>query len=149
MIAPWKPRGPQDRTKEDLGILIFPYESQRDAVVMAAIMCGPVSGRVSPNEVQQVRTITLRGGYGIVGRPVNGYVFKEMFVDRARAFHTEAGWSYAWRLVYVRGRSYGHSTEAGRSPDMRGVNLKDVMKRSIDDLIDGTYKEKGVTYEHC
>jgi hypothetical protein len=43
--------------------------------------------------------------------------------------------------------SHGYERgEAGRSPDMRGTNLRETIRRSIDDLIDGTYKEKGVTY---
>jgi hypothetical protein len=143
MLDPWKPIGASEKTKSSVGILIFPYESQRDAVVMAAIMCGPQRSAVSVSELRQTRLITLRGGYGIVARPLNEYLFKELFVDRARAFHTEAGWSYAWRIV--RSGGYG-SDAAGRSPDMRGTNLRETIRRSMDDLIDGTYKEKGVTY---
>jgi hypothetical protein len=145
MLDPWKPRGAGERTKVNVGILIFPYESQRDAVVMSAIMCGPQRSSISVSELRLARSIALRGGYGIVSRPVNAFLFKELFLDRAREFHTEAGWPYAWRIA--RAGSYGYErVEAGRSPDTRGQNLRDVIKRSIDDLIDGTYKEKGVTY---
>lgn len=161
MFDPWKPRGSPDPVKHTVAILLMAYEGHRDAVAMAALMTPiPVADTYDYDlnrlTMERIRRITLRGGYGLVmALPHNRYdpdfrygrfvrCFQERVIARAREFHTEAGWPYAWRVSRLAG--VDRYEETGRSPDNRGDNLRTVIKVSIRDLWDGSYREKGVEY---
>jgi hypothetical protein len=151
MIEPWKPRGPQDKKPTGAALLVLATEEHRDAMLVTMFMLPPPPFHDHRRTLATMfRTVNLRGGYGIIlpiGQTQTNHgtvIFRDMLLPWARRFHTEQGKPYAWRIT----KNYlgGHNTEAGRSPDNRGQNLKEVLKRSFPDLIDGTYKEKGVTY---
>jgi hypothetical protein len=153
MLKPWKPLG---NKSVGTALLVLATEEHRDALLMTVSML-PTPYHYDHRRVigEYYQTVNLRGGYGIimqVGRDprpgLSAYgldAFRTLILPWARTFHTEQGRPYAWRLE----RDYllGNQTEAGRSPDNRGQNLRDTLKRSFSDLRDRTYKEKGVTYD--
>ena len=155
MIEPWKPRGPQDRKWSGAALLVLATEEHRDAMLVTMFMLpNPPFYDHRRVLLAAFQTVNLRGGYGIIAKIMEpgqtAYAtetFRHMLLPWARTFHTEHGRPYAWRIT----KNYlgSPNIEAGRSPDNRGQNLKEVLKRSFPDLLDGTYKEKGVTYEHC
>lgn len=158
LLKPWQPVGPSDRKKYNVAVLVMAEESHRDAIEMAALLSD--NDLVRPTSIydsqlfDRLQKVDLRGGYGIVFTNPSGMNcapdfsrFTHSFIRRAREYHIEVGWPYAFRKVgHYNYGSPAPLIEAGRSPDMRGTNLRDVIRRSIDDLIDGTYKEKGVAY---
>ncbi len=159
MIPPWTPRGPSEPRQYTISLLVVPEEYQRDAIYMAAMMVRDDSSHPSSSyyankselSLKTVKGIKLRGGWGIVsivgiGNENSYYrsMFNSLFIDKARAFNVESGWDYAWWQNYT---NYGHtSILAGKSKSVRGTNLRDVIGRSWDDIVDGSYREKGVDY---
>lgn len=154
MLQPWKPRSVNDPRKWNVRLLVLAEESHRDTLATWAMMRRDLgSYRESLHGFcKGLYQVNLRGGYGIVHlshgafpMSVDNSLFKMCFIDQIWEYNSEAGWPYAWR-THEHYHHSGPKIDAGKSKCARGTNLKDVIKRSMPDLLDRSYTEKGVVY---
>lgn len=157
MLTPYRPRGPSDPKKYDIGVLAFREEGHRDSVLMAYVMTTPareyLTDRIfirtnAERTLERLHPVRLAGAHALVLRsPVGAGVsgFRDI-VNITRQFNTDMGMPYAWRIARYDSYTQINAIEAGRSPDNFGSNLRDAIRRSIADLCDGSFKEQGVTY---
>lgn len=157
MLMPWKPRGPNDPAPKKVQLAVYATEEDRNRVVISTLMTmpyEPYSTEASRIYMEGLMEAKLPGGYALVhtGPLLGQYMFLDYILKWTRTFNTENGMPYAWRTwekshyVGAYGKD-GDRIAAGRSPCNRGDNLRDVIRRTMPDFMDGRFREKGVIYE--
>lgn len=164
MLNTWKPRGSQDPHMWDVVVLALRHEEHREALVVQLMLMQEPPNTTERMSLRQrllgkLQTIKLPGSYGLIlTNPTNDkspynftvrgmqLLFRDHLINKARDYHTEFNWDYAWFEDIGAPGVSGRNRAAGRSPTELGKAMRTNIRLIMPSLTDHTYREKGVTY---